>query len=213
MRSGQSVAVVDYGMGNLRSVVRALQAVGAAPAVTSDPEVIATAARVVFPGQGAFDQCMSRLDATGMGEALQEHWKAGRPYLGICLGLQVLFEESEEHGPVRGFGVIPGRVVRFAEGMTDEDGARLKVPHMGWNTVRWERDHPIAPMDGEAEDWFYFVHSYYVTPTQPDDVLATAQHGGRFTAGTARGAMVGVQFHPEKSQAAGLDLLRRFLAM
>jgi len=201
-------------MGNLRSVVRAFQAVGANTHVTSDPAEVRSANRVVFPGQGAFGQCMGRLRETGMGDALREHWAAERPYLGICLGLQVLFDASEEHGPVAGFGLVPGRVVRFDEGLADVHGRRLKVPHMGWNTVHWTRDHAVTADEGaESSEWFYFVHSYYVVPEANDDILATADHGGPFTVAIARGPMVGVQFHPEKSHAAGLELLQRFLTL
>ena len=210
--SAPGVTVVDYGMGNLRSVVRALTAAGGAPKVTSDPAQVRRAERLVLPGQGAFRQCMDQLRSSGMDDALRDYWGRQRPYLGICLGLQVLFDSSDEHGPVAGFGVVPGRVTRFDRTMKDDEGRRLKVPHMGWNTVQWSRANPLSE-DANRVDWFYFVHSYYVTCDDPSDVIGTSHHGESFTVAVARDNSLGVQFHPEKSHAEGLSVLRRFFTL
>ncbi|MDA8383533.1 MAG: imidazole glycerol phosphate synthase subunit HisH [Betaproteobacteria bacterium] len=204
------IAVVDYGMGNLRSVSKALEHV--APeltvTVTGDARVIARAGRVVFPGVGAMPDCMRELAARGLRETVIEAARH-RPFLGICLGMQALFEHSEE-GDADGLGVLPGRVRRFpAAAMVDERGNRMKVPHMGWNQVAPARSHPlwhgIAP--GER---FYFVHSYYVEPAEPALVAASTSYPFPFASAVATGSLFAVQFHPEKSQAAGLALLRNF---
>jgi glutamine amidotransferase len=207
-----TIAVIDYGMGNLRSVSKALEHV--APQcrvrVTSDAEVIARAQRVVFPGQGAMPDCMRELDSRGLRSAVVDAAQR-KPFLGICIGLQMLFEASEE-GDVAGLGLFRGKVVRFpAAGMTGADGARLKVPHMGWNEVHQEHAHPIwqSIPDGSR---FYFVHSYYPRPDDSGIVAATTCYPLRFTCAVARDNIVAVQFHPEKSQAAGLALLRNFAA-
>lgn len=210
--SAPKVTVVDYGMGNLRSVVRALTAAGGAAEVTSEPEKIRRAQRLILPGQGAFHQCMTRLHSSGMADALQHYWSHERPYLGICLGLQVMFDASEEHGPVAGFGLVPGKVSRFPGDLNDAKGRRLKVPHMGWNTVRWCKENPLIE-DAERVDWFYFVHSYFVTCDRASDASATSEHGMTFTVAVARGNHFGVQFHPEKSHVVGLNVLRRFIAL
>ncbi|MGH8666212.1 MAG: imidazole glycerol phosphate synthase subunit HisH [Burkholderiales bacterium] len=207
-----TIAVIDYGMGNLRSVSKALEHV--APqcrvVVTSDAAVIAHAQRVVFPGQGAMPDCMRELDSRGLRAAVIDAARR-KPFLGICIGLQMLFEASEE-GDVAGLAVFRGKVVRFpAAAMKDADGARLKVPHMGWNEVRQERAHPMwqSIPDGCR---FYFVHSYYPRPDDTDVVAATTCYPFRFTCAVARDNIFAVQFHPEKSQAAGLALLRNFAA-
>jgi glutamine amidotransferase len=199
-----SIAVVDTGSGNLRSVEKALAHVGGRPLLTSDPEVVRRADLVVVPGQGAFAGCMAGL-AGGLEEALREVVQAGRPYLGICLGLQVLFEESEEQGPVRGLGLLPGRVVRFRPG-----DPRLKVPHMGWNTLRALRPDPLLrgiPDGAHA----YFVHSYRVVPADPDLTVLVSEYDGEVCAAVRKGNLFACQFHPEKSQAVGLTLLANFV--
>ena len=210
-RDTMDIAVVDYGMGNLRSVAKALEHVapGATVHVTSNPEVVGSAERVVFPGQGAMPDCMRELDARRLRPAVLEAARA-KPFLGICIGLQMLFEWSEEGG-VAGLGVFRGKVRRFpAERMVDAAGARLKVPHMGWNRVQQARAHAlwqgIAP-----ECRFYFVHSYFVEPVEPDLVAGTSDYPFAFTCAVARANAFAVQFHPEKSHAAGLQLLANFV--
>lgn len=205
------VALVDLGMGNLRSVERALRAAwgeGPVLTVTPDPGAVRESDAVVVPGQGAFGDCSVALQREGgaLARALVEHIARGRPYVGICLGLQVLFEGSEEAPGRGGLGVFRGQVRRFREGLRDADGALVKVPHMGWNEVAAGPGLPWLP----ARGWFYFVHSYHVVPADPALPRAVAHHGEDFVAAVARGPLLGVQFHPEKSQRAGLALLRRF---
>ncbi|MFA6202239.1 MAG: imidazole glycerol phosphate synthase subunit HisH [Gallionella sp.] len=204
------VAIVDYGMGNLRSVEQALRHV--APTgdivVTDDAAVIAQAGRVVFPGQGAMPDCMRELDARGLRNAVIDAAQT-KPFLGICIGLQMLFEHSAE-GDVPGLGVLTGDVLRFAGGMQDAEGNKLKVPHMGWNQVRHQTDHPL--WNGIAQDArFYYVHSYYVKPQDQSLIQATSDYPAPFVCAVARSNLFGVQFHPEKSQAAGLKLLQNFI--
>lgn len=204
------VAIVDYGMGNLRSVEQALRHV--APTgdivVTDDAAVIAQAGRVVFPGQGAMPDCMRELDARGLRNAVIDAAQT-KPFLGICIGLQMLFEHSAE-GDVPGLGVLTGDVLRFAGGMQDAEGNKLKVPHMGWNQVRHQTDHPL--WNGIAQDArFYYVHSYYVKPQDQSLIQATSDYPEPFVCAVARSNLFGVQFHPEKSQAAGLKLLQNFI--
>lgn len=204
------VAIVDYGMGNLRSVEQALRHV--APTgdivVTDDAGVIAQAGRVVFPGQGAMPDCMRELDARGLRNAVIDAAQT-KPFLGICIGLQMLFEHSAE-GDVPGLGVLTGDVLRFAGGMQDAEGNKLKVPHMGWNQVRHHTDHPL--WNGIAQDArFYYVHSYYVKPQDQSLIQATSDYPEPFVCAVARSNLFGVQFHPEKSQAAGLKLLQNFI--
>jgi len=204
------IAVIDYGMGNLRSVSKAIEHVapGARVAVTSDPEVVARAARVVFPGQGAMPDCMREMDARGLRQAVLDA-AYGKPFLGICIGLQMLFENSEE-GNVAGLGVLPGRVRRFRpEAMVDIGGARLKVPHMGWNRVRQVAAHPLWHGIPD-QSRFYFVHSYYVETAEPGLIAGTSAYPHPFTCAIASDNVFAVQFHPEKSDAAGLRLLSNF---
>ncbi len=202
------IAVVDSGYGNLRSVQRALDRAGGAPVVTGDPDQIRRADRVVVPGQGAFADCVAAFAEHGLGEAIREVIAAGRPYLGICLGLQVLFDESEEHGRIKGLGLLPGRVVRFRP--TDRAD---KVPHMGWNRVTRRSDAPEPLLAGIPEDaYFYFVHSYYVEPADPSLVALSCDYGGAsFAAAIRKDNLFACQFHPEKSQSVGLRLLHNFI--
>lgn len=197
------IAVVDYGMGNLRSVAKALERVagGAQVQVTADPDAIRAAERVVVPGQGAMPDCMRQLAASGAREAVLEATRS-KPFLGICIGLQMLFERGEE-GDTAGLGVLPGRVPRFRV-------HGLKIPHMGWNEVLQERPHAIwrGIEDGSR---FYFVHSYYPAPSDAGLVAASCEYGGRFTCAVARDNIFAVQFHPEKSQNSGLRLLSNFV--
>jgi glutamine amidotransferase len=207
-----TIAVVDYGMGNLRSVSKALEHVAPAATVvvTADADVIHSAQRVVFPGQGAMPDCMREMDARGLRPAVLEAARA-KPFLGICIGLQMLFESSEE-GNVPGLAVLPGRVRRFpADAMVDDAGAKLKVPHMGWNRVHQAEPHALwAGIEDDAR--FYFVHSYFVEAATPDLVAGFSVYGFPFTCAVARDNIFAVQFHPEKSHASGLRLLANFVA-
>jgi glutamine amidotransferase len=205
-----SIAVVDYGMGNLRSVSQALEHVagGRKVVVTADPAVVAGAERVVFPGQGAMPDCMRELDARGLRPAVLAAARE-KPFLGICIGLQMLFGHSEE-GDVAGLGVFAGDVRRFPdEKMVDRSGQRLKVPHMGWNRVQQK---PHALWAGIADGArFYFVHSYCVQPTDASVVTGTTEYGIPFTCAVGRDNIFAVQFHPEKSAQDGLQLLKNFV--
>jgi glutamine amidotransferase len=205
------IAVIDYGMGNLRSVAKAIEHV--APQlevrVTSDPREVGSARRVVFPGQGAMPDCMRELDARGLRPVVIEAAQS-KPFLGICIGLQMLFDASEE-GEVAGLGLLRGRVVRFpAQRMVDSAGGRLKVPHMGWNEVHQTAVHPLWAGIPSGER-FYFVHSYYPVPVDRSVVAGYSLYPLPFTCAVARANLFAVQFHPEKSQAAGLRLLRNFV--
>lgn len=210
-----TIAVIDYGMGNLRSVWQALEHVAGDKkvVVTADPAVVAAAERVVFPGQGAMPDCMRELDARGLRPAVLQAAK-DKPFLGICIGLQMLFEHSEE-GDVPGLGVFAGQVRRFpAERMIAADGAPLKVPHMGWNGVGQVRRNGTAhPLWAGIEDnaRFYFVHSYYVDPVDANVAAGRTDYGIPFTCAVARDNIFAVQFHPEKSARDGLALLKNFV--
>jgi len=203
-----TVAVIDYGMGNIRSVSKALEYAGggARVVVSYDPDTIILADHVVFPGVGALRDCMSELHRLELDAVIAECVRT-KPFLGICLGMHALFESSEENGGTAGLDLVPGRVARFSQAAV-RDG--LKVPHMGWNQVHQSAAHPL--WDGIAQDsYFYFVHSYYVIPAQQDVVVGSTQYGISFASAIARGNIFAVQFHPEKSQHAGLALLANFL--
>jgi glutamine amidotransferase len=207
-----TVAVADLGSGNLRSVEKALAAVGAQPFVTADADLVARADRLVVPGQGAFGACAAGLDGGGgaLRQAVRQVIDSGRPFLGICIGMQLLFESSEENPSARGLGLLPGTVRRFA------DRPGLKIPHMGWNRTNRGPAAVAGAVDilGQIPDGtcFYFVHSYYPDPTRAEDVALTSEHGAPFCAAVARDNIFACQFHPEKSQAAGLALLRKFVS-
>jgi len=203
------IAVVDYGAGNLRSVVKALERSGLDARVVGDPDALRRADAVVLPGVGAFADAVSHLSAKGLDAAVSESIAAGRPYLGLCLGLQLLFEASEEHGETPGLGLLRGRVERFPE--RDAAGLALRVPHIGWNTVRFAGDHPMLK-NLPQEDCYYFVHSYKVVPADPEVTVGVTDYGGEFAAAVARDNLFAVQFHPEKSQAAGKKVLDAFAA-
>jgi glutamine amidotransferase len=198
------IAVVDYGAGNLRSVAKALERSGLAAAVVSDRAAVCRADGVVLPGVGAFADAVANLRDKGLDDAVRESIEAGRPYLGICLGLQVLFEESDEHGPTSGIELLPGRVERFAT--RDAGDEPLRVPHIGWNNVRFRGSHPMLERM-PAEDCYYFVHSYKAVPARSEIAVGTADYGGDFAAAVATERLFAVQFHPEKSQSAGKKLL------
>lgn len=208
------LAVIDYGMGNLRSVVRAWEHVGADAYLVSEPGQIGTADALVFPGQGAIVDTMRLLEATGFDRTIREWIGADRPFFGICLGLQALFEHSEE-GDTPALGIFQGEVRRFR--IEPSEGIPLKIPHMGWNSVSFESGPRLSPQspltDGliSGVDQFYFVHSYYIEPQDPGLALFHTDYGGRFVSGIRSGNCYATQFHPEKSQAKGLHLYRNFL--
>jgi glutamine amidotransferase len=202
MLTSLDVAVVDYDAGNTLSVTKALEKVGARAELTPDPERVLSADAVVLPGVGAFGDCMEKLRTRGMDVACLEAYRSGKPFLGVCVGLQVLFEGSEESPKARGFGVLPGRVTRFA-------ASGFKVPHMGWNRVSLSREHPV--FDGLEGEAFYFVHSYKPELVDGADLVANCDYGGLFCAAAGRENLVAVQFHPEKSSLAGLRLYENFL--
>jgi glutamine amidotransferase len=197
------IAIIDYGMGNLRSVSKAFEAVGHQSVVTRDPLVIGTASHVVLPGVGAFGDCMTNVEQYGLVDSIHAAVQSGKPFLGICLGLQLLFSESEEFGVHKGLGIIPGKVKRFPV----DPG--LKVPHMGWNEVRYRTD--CALFDGIADGaYWYFVHSYYVEPADRAVTATTTAYGTDFVSAIRRDNIIACQFHPEKSQAVGLRFMKNF---
>lgn len=207
-----TIAVVDYGMGNLRSVTKALEHVAAGRAgvtLTAQPEVVRAADKVVFPGQGAMKDCMAGLSDSGLKDAVLEA-AASKPFFGVCVGAQLLLEHSEE-GDTPALGLYAGQVRRFPDGLTDAAGARLKVPHMGWNEVWQTAHHPLfaGVADGSR---FYFVHSYYMAPADATLSLGHAEYPFAFSAVIGRDNVFATQFHPEKSAAAGLKLLENFIA-
>jgi glutamine amidotransferase len=199
--------VVDYGSGNLRSVAKALERSGLDAEVSGDAAVLDRADGVVLPGVGAFADAVSSLKARGLDDALRRVVESGRPYLGLCLGLQLLFEESDEHVTTAGLGLLPGRVERFPD--RGAGGELLRVPHIGWNTVRWSGDHPMLASLPE-QDVYYFVHSFRAVPKEEAHVVGVAGYGRPFAAAVARGNLFAVQFHPEKSQTSGKRLLDAF---
>ncbi len=197
------IVVVDYGMGNLRSVQKGFEKVGSKATISRNPDEIMRADRLVLPGVGAFPECMRNLSRLDLIDPILEFMQSGRPFLGICLGLQLLFDESEEFGFHEGLKLVPGTVKSFDRNMG------LKIPHMGWNQVYFRKDVPIfrGIQDGS---FFYFVHSYYVVPKQQSDIAAETDYGIKFTCAIARDNVFAVQFHPEKSQENGLKILTNF---
>ncbi|MGG0823661.1 imidazole glycerol phosphate synthase subunit HisH [Paenibacillus turicensis] len=198
------VAIVDYGMGNLHSVGKAVERLGHQIIVTASQAEIEAADGVILPGVGAFGDAMKQLSQTGLDKVLQDVAKRGQPLLGICLGMQLLFDESVEHGNYQGLGILPGKVVRFVEG-------ELKIPHMGWNKLQFKAEND-ALLAGLEEGYVYFVHSYHVLPTDRADLLAVTDYGHEVTAIVGRGNVYGMQFHPEKSSELGMALLESFLS-
>ncbi len=200
-----STVIIDYGMGNLRSVEKALEAVGGQPIITGDPEIIRKSERLILPGVGAFGDAMENIKKIGADRAILEAVKAGKPLLGLCLGLQLLFSRSEEFGNHLGLNLIPGKVRRF------QDSA-LPVPHVGWNQIEDIRTNPLLE-NISGGSYFYFVHSYFAEPDSDAHVLSWTTYGERFCSIANRGSVWGAQFHPEKSQDVGKQLLRNFLAI
>ncbi len=201
MSTPGTVALVDYGAGNLRSVENALRQVGAEVVVTRDPDVVARADRVVVPGQGSMPECAAAMQRSGVADSLREAIASGRPVLGICVGLQLLFEDGEEAGGARGLGILRGRIARLP--------SDVKLPHIGWSPVRLVGEHEplFGPLDGE---YVYFAHSF-AAPADAPGVALLATHGRPYCAALARGNLYATQFHPEKSQRVGLGLLERFV--
>lgn len=201
------IAVIDYEMGNLRSVQKAFEAVGHRAVITRDPEVIDGASHVVLPGVGAFGDCMANLDRFGLIEPIHATIRSGKPFLGICLGLQLLFAESEEFGTHQGLNVIPGKVKKFPAGAAN--GSTRKIPHMGWNTIDIQQTTPV--LSGIAPgSYVYFVHSYYVEPTDTGMTCTMTEYGIQFVSSVCYRNIFACQFHPEKSQQVGLAILRNF---
>ena len=199
------IAILDYGMGNLRSVEKGLQRIGADAVRTRDPEVASAADGLVVPGVGAFPEAMLRIRELELDALIAGRAAEGTPILGICLGMQLLFDSTTEHGGAPGLGLLPGPVEPLR-------GSGLKVPHIGWEAVRWRRESPLVRGIGDGEP-FYFVHSFVARPASADDVLGTAEYGERFAAVVERPPVWGAQFHPEKSSTAGLRLLENFAAI
>lgn len=208
----QKIAIVDYGMGNLHSVTKAFECVADENTeiiLTADPAVVASADKVVFPGQGAMPDCMRELNASGLKQAVLDA-AASKPFLGICVGAQLLFEHSEE-GDMDCLGVFKGNVIKFKpENMHDANGQKLKVPHMGWNEMLIVQDHPLWAGINDAER-FYFVHSYHFAPAEPHDTFIEASYPNRFAVAIAKDNIFAIQCHPEKSSTAGLQLLKNFV--
>ncbi|OSM02038.1 imidazole glycerol phosphate synthase subunit HisH [Magnetofaba australis] len=207
------ITVVDYGSGNLRSVSKALEKVGGDVTVSARPEDVAAASHIVLPGVGAFADCRRNLDETGLTEPVLAHIEAGKPFFGICVGMQMLFSEGHEFGVHPGLGLIPGSVVGFPTDMPDpaDDTRLLKVPHMGWSRVKQAQKHPL--WNGiDDKSFFYFVHSFHGRPDDLGHMAGTAMYGAPFTAAVARDNLFATQFHPEKSQNNGLKLLENFIS-
>ncbi|MFH2091019.1 MAG: imidazole glycerol phosphate synthase subunit HisH [Pseudomonadota bacterium] len=201
------IAIIDYGMGNVRSVYNALDFIGQEVLITADPGKIADASRIVLPGVGAFGKAMDHLNTAGLVEILnREVLENKKPFLGICLGMQLLASDSSEHGFTNGLGLIPGQVRMF-----DRPDSDLKLPHMGWNDIMPQKPHPVFDGLKPGQFCFYFVHSYHFKPQDSGDVLATCDYGGEFCAVLARDNIIATQFHPEKSQDNGIQLLENFV--
>ncbi|MEE8575186.1 MAG: imidazole glycerol phosphate synthase subunit HisH [Thermodesulfobacteriota bacterium] len=202
------IAIIDYDMGNLRSVEKALAKLGSESVITRDAQVIADATHVVLPGVGAFKDCMHNLEEYGLIDPIKKAVNSGKPFLGICIGLQLLFDESSEQGTHFGLGIIKGKVVRFPAPHHTE-GSEFKIPHMGWNAVKASKASALLEGTPDGE-YFYFVHSYYAKPEDQSVTLTTTQYGEEFASSIEHGNVMACQFHPEKSQRAGLKLLENF---
>ncbi len=200
------IVIIDYGMGNLRSVQKGFEKVGTPAVISNKPEEILKADKVVLPGVGAFPTCMENLEKMGLVGPIKESILQGKPFLGICMGLQVLFDEGEEFGIHKGLGIIPGRVVRF------KLPKKFKIPHMGWNRIQKKTAHVLLA-EIEENSCFYFVHSYHVIPQDPKVITTVTDYGKVFVSSIARGNIFACQFHPEKSQSTGLKLLKAFASL
>ncbi|HUU54332.1 MAG TPA: imidazole glycerol phosphate synthase subunit HisH [Armatimonadota bacterium] len=209
-----AIAIIDYGLGNLRSVAKALERVGAQARVIDSSADLGEAKALVLPGVGAFGQAMDRLTSTHFAALVRDWIGEDRPFLGICLGLQLLFTESEEFGPIKGLDLVPGRVVRFEGPAYERQGDRpgLKVPHIGWNNLKVLKQHPVVA-DIPDNAMAYFVHSYYGAPDDSDWTAMTTDHGLEFTSAVSRGNLFASQFHPEKSGDVGLHMLANFVKL
>jgi len=209
----KTVAVIDYGMGNLHSVAKAIEHVcsNEKVIVSSDPDVLRKADRLVLPGVGAIRDCMAEIRRLGMDEVVSDVIQAGKPLLGVCVGMQALMTYSEENNGVDGLNIFSGQVRYFGDDLKDAQGDKLKNPHMGWNQVHQVIDHPMWK-GIEQDARFYFVHSYYVEPATPDNIAASTEYSLTFTSALTKDNIFAVQFHPEKSQHAGLKLYENFLA-
>ena len=205
MAGVSETVIIDYGMGNLRSVEKALESVAGRPVITGDPDAVRKGARLILPGVGAFGDAMENLRRNGLDDAICEAVRLGKPLLGLCLGLQLLFSRSEEFGNHRGLDLMPGSVLKFKE-------SGLRVPHIGWNQIEGAQPNPLLKGVPEGS-YFYFVHSFYVEPARSEDILRWTSYGRRFCSIACRNNVWGAQFHPEKSQDAGKRLLRNFLAI
>lgn len=205
------ISIVDYGMGNLRSVQKGLEKVGSSAIIVSTPEQVRSASKLILPGVGAFGDAMKHLRERGLVEPLMEFARSGRPFLGVCLGLQLLFDSSNEEGEFTGLGLIPGSVKRFDFRDTPA-GQGLKIPHMGWNAVAWEKPSPLLA-GLSSGTYFYFVHAYHAVPADDAVILARCEYGYAFTAMVQRDNIFAAQFHPEKSQHAGLRILQNFAGL
>ncbi len=204
------IAIIDYGMGNLRSVQKGFEAVGAEAIVTSDSQKILSAKSIVLPGVGAFKACMDNLEQFGLIDTVKKSVQSGKPFLGICLGLQLLFSQAEEFGSVSGLDILKGKVVGFKDAQPQSDsGDPLKIPHMGWNNVEVKPSHPLFD-SVPNRSYFYFVHSYYVVPEDKATIATTTNYGIEFVSGIHHENIHAFQFHPEKSQQLGLTVLRNF---
>lgn len=197
------IAIIDYGMGNLHSVSKAVERLGREAVVTADPAVILAADGAILPGVGAFGDAMANLRETGLDAVVKQYAETGKPLLGICLGMQLLFAESEEHGKHEGLNLLPGRVVRFQ--------GDYKIPHMGWNDLTFKQESPL--FDGVEPGHVYFVHSFHALPERNEDLLAVSDYHQPVTAIVGRGSLYGMQFHPEKSGALGMKLLEKFVGL
>jgi len=198
------IVIIDYGMGNLRSVQKGIEKAGGEAVISSDPREMESSSGIILPGVGAFGRCMENLRKYDLVDTVKGIARSGKPFLGICLGLQLLFDESEEFGPVEGLGVLPGKVARFPESDT------FKVPHMGWNGIKKRADTKLLEGINDSE-WFYFVHSYYVVPEREEDIATVTDYGVEFVSSVHRGNLFASQFHPEKSAEKGLLILKNFI--
>lgn len=200
------IGIIDYGMGNLFSVSKALERIGIPYIISESPDELEQTKGVILPGVGAFKDATARLEEKGLDQFIHQYVESGRPLLGICLGMQLLFEESGENGSFKGLGLLKGRIVRIPD--TDSDGSRLKVPHMGWNKLHFQQEAPV--LHGIEDGYVYFVHSYYADGVEETALLATADYGVKVPAVVGQGNVWGMQFHPEKSSATGMQLLTNF---